>query len=184
MKDELLTEEEKEAYALVINTIKSFEAGDESLEDDILCVIEGIYKFLHFSKKIEIRYKAIITFYKTISRVMFGDDALLQDAYKSVDENYSFYTSARRVLKRYMDVGEKTDNYPDLEAAYTLTIYLTLLEYNMNDYLNEVSLYESSLKGHYNYFGKPYLKDHCEERKEIVKKLVDSINPDGEYYEI
>lgn len=176
MEDVLLTKEEQDAVSLIIDTIRKFEAGDESLEDDIIDIIRGILKFSKYSKRIKLQYKIIILFYHTISKINHFSDSVIEDSYSSVVNYYTLYCSSCEVLKKYLSVGFKTDEFPDLEAAYLLTIYLTNLEYNINDYLKEISSYEDSIAGGYSYYGHPKLKDKCEERAEVVKKLVSAIS--------
>ncbi len=143
---EILTEEEKQAMDSVIDAIRKYEAGDTSYEQDMLDVISGIWNYVKYSKIIKRRYRWIITFYKTISKILKSNEESILEDYKSIDEYYSFYCSSVDTLKQYLEIGFKTDEYPDLEAAYLLTIYLSNLEHNMNDYLNEISSIENILK--------------------------------------
>lgn len=183
MENILLNEEERKNAELIINTIKNYEDGDESLEDSVVEIIRRIYKFTKYTKKIEKRYRRIIQFYKITSRLLGASSKDIEEIYESVEENYSFYVSSAETLKKYLDVGFETDEFPDLEAAYLLTIYLTNIEFNINDYLKEISQIDLSVHSGYAYSSPRSSDEKCEERTRIVRKLVDSINSLGKSHD-
>lgn len=175
MEDTILDDDVKKDAELVLSTIRKYEEGDLSLEDDVVDIIGGLWDYTKYSKKVRLQYKFIIMLYKSISLFKNINESIIKEAYASVDSYYELYVSSSEELKRYLNNGFKTGDFPDLEAAYLLTIYLSSIITNINDYLSEINSMEKSIYGGYNYFGNKNITLSCEQREEKVKKLVDSI---------
>lgn len=175
--DEVLTKEQQEEVARKIECIRAYEAGDETLVDAVIDIIIEIDDYTHYAKK-EVRvHKRYLFYYKAAAFFMpgnFDEKKLLQ----SVDSTLALYFECIDILKKYIKVGNATDNFPDLEAAYLLTIYLSALLLNVADYFEEINTMKNAEAFGYAYSNN-YLEQKCEERRSMVKTLALAILPDN-----
>lgn len=178
---DVLTEEENQQLIKDLTLIEKYEAGDESLLDDMIDLLSYIYEYTKASSKIIRKYNFSIMFSKIISKLGYGELEVTSPLYDLCDENFAYYKECIRILKTYLDRGFKTEEFPDLEAAYLLHIYLNGLLFNMNDYLSEIRAYENAYDKSYTYFGKKSIYPTCDERRNKVKALIDAISPENNH---
>ena len=174
----IIAEDEKELVKIVLNAINDFENGDDSRYDDILYIIKGINnskKKMNHTLFVE---KIIVSLSKTLSN-LYGLTDKTAKMYSTCNAYLEYYQECINTLSKYLEVGKKTGDYPDLQAAYLLTLYLTFIIENINDYLDEIKQIEKSSLSSYSYSGNPNIDKKCEERKEKVAALVNSIKRDN-----
>lgn len=179
--DELLTEEKQFETKEKILLIQRYEAGDESLLDEMIDILTDIYDYIKENNKIIRHYTLAILFSKLTSRLVYGNLDITPHLYELCDDTFAYYKESIRILKEYLDTGFKTNEFPDLEAAYLLTFYLTGLLYNINDYLKEIRSIENAYSKSYDYSGKTKIYTNCDERRGKVKSLVDAISPNNKH---
>ena len=170
----IVNENEKELVAVVLDAINAFENGDDSRYDDIIDIIKGIKnstRQMNYNLFIE---RIIISLSKRVSK-LYGITPETEKMYSQCDNYLDYYQECINILSEYLEVGKKTGNYPDLQAAYLLTLYVTFIIENITDYLDEIKQIEKSSLSSYSYSGNPNIDKTCEERKEKVEKLAYAI---------
>lgn len=176
--EDVLTKEEQEEVARKIDVIRAYEAGDESLVDDVIDIIIEIDDYISYAKKEVKTYKRYLFYYKAAFFFTSNGDIDEKKLLESANSTLSLYFECLEILKRYLKTGNKTDNFPDLEAAYLLTIYLSALLLNVADYFEEINTRKSAISFGYSY-ANDYLEDKCEERRNMVRTLAAAILPEN-----
>lgn len=178
---ELLTEEEKLNVKEILDCIKKFENGDDSYYNDIITIIKGIKHFNIHAKSIYLKFSFIVYCTKIKSNMldaMFSKEeinektALFQACYEDLEN----YNNANKKLTKYLALGHKTGNYPDLEAAYLLTIYLSNYLYNIQDYLKEIKLSDKYTTEFLTYVPNQKVLKNCLTRKKTPTKLCSALD--------
>lgn len=172
---DLLGEEEREQVNLVLECIKAFEDGDDDYYDAIITIIKGIKNFCWKTNYIVAKEKLIIAYSKLTTKIIVRKSYILNNLHSVCDAYLEYYKECTDLLTEYLSVGAKTGDYPDLEAAYLLTIHLSGIQENINDYLGEIrNIIRSYICG-YEYYRNTAIPKRCEKRKETVVALVNSI---------
>ena len=172
--------EEQQIIAASIEKIRKYEAGDNSLEDEILSIIGEIWDFSKITNRVIRLYKKGIRDYKKSTKLLNVENICVSELYKNVDEYLEYYKECAKKIKRYIKIGFKTGEFPDLEAAYLLTFSLKDFQDNINDCLDEISSIENYQWGIFSSVTDSNLKENCIERHERVRKLVEIISPKKE----
>ena len=172
---DLLGEDERKQVEFILECIKAFEDGDDDYYDAIITIIKGIKHFYHKTNYIVAKEKLVIAYSRLATKIIIRKSDILNNLHSGCDDYLDYYKECANVLSEYLRVGAKTGDYPDLEAAYLLTIHLSGIQDNINDYLREIrNIIKSYICG-YEYYHNPATPKKCEERKEMVATLVNSI---------
>lgn len=172
--------EEQQIIAASVEKIRKYEAGDTSLEDEILSIIDEIWEFSKITNKVIRLYKKGIRDYKNSTKLLNIENIRVSELYKNIDEYLDYYKECAKKIKRYIKIGFKTGDFPDLEAAYLLIFSLADFQDNIGDSLDEISSIENYQRGIFSSVTNPNLKESCLERHERVRKLVEIISPKKE----
>ena len=172
--------EEQQIIAASIEKIRKYEAGDNSLEDEILSIIGEIWDFSKITNRVIRLYKKGIRDYKKSTKLLNVENICVSELYKNIDEYLEYYKECAKKIKRFIKIGFKTGEFPDLEAAYLLTFSLKDFQDNINDCLDEISSIENYQRVIFSSVTDSNLKENCIERHERVRKLVEIISPKKE----
>lgn len=100
-----------------------------------------------------------------------------------MDNCYSdleYYLESSKKLEEYVKICSKTQEFPDLEAAYILTIKLSLILENIMDYTKEIRLMEKASTGLFTYYPSDNLETKVEANRRDVELLVKTLELRGD----
>lgn len=157
-----------------VDAINDYMNGNDTEENYrvIINVVDGLHEYIKLTKKNKLR----ATFVFLISKVatfMTVPSLLKESVYKSVITSckidYEFYIDSVNKLKNYVDECEEKGEYPDLDAAYLLSINLSLVFRACMKYVAHIRTLESCYKNDYTF--QINIEDNGRREKDEVKKL-------------
>lgn len=179
---DLLTNELQEIQR-ILYIINAFEEGNDEYLEEVEEIIEGISSFVPTSQSV---YKTLIKRYwefkkKTVICSIKHSYAsiLINNTYKKYDEmmrnELLLMNYASDVLERYFNECSKVENYPDLVAAFLLTIKFMELKENFDAYGNEIAKLVDCVTSDYNYCINNYILERADEKRNEINILVNTL---------
>ena len=83
--------EEQQIIAASVEKIRKYEAGDTSLEDEILSIIDEIWEFSKITNKVIRLYKKGIRDYKNSTKLLNIENIRVSELYKNSRRNWINY---------------------------------------------------------------------------------------------
>ncbi|MCH5167653.1 MAG: hypothetical protein J1F35_07190 [Erysipelotrichales bacterium] len=172
---DFLTEEQQQNVQEVIISIKAFEEGNLDFYDDMILIIEQIKNYKNKMRFYTTFYKLLLNYsrFKYKLQGLVNND--LEELYSSCISDLSFFKECEKIIGKYLSIGEKSGNYPDLEAAYLLTIHLSGLLHCFNDYLDEINTLAKNQVLEFGYTGDSKALKRREERMTTIATLANAI---------
>ncbi len=159
----------------IVDSINDYVNGNDSEENYniILDVVDSLHEYIKLTKKNKMR--AMFVF--LISRIAtYIDSPLLvqEDLYKelikSCKTEYDFYLESVKKLKEYVKECKSRGEYPNLDAAYLLTINLSLVFSSCMKYTSYIRTLESCYNSGIAF--EANINSNGSTEKEEVKRLI------------
>lgn len=167
----------------ILYYIEEYEKGNDEYYDAILEIINAIKDYHNTAKKNYKRTKLVLAVSKiatTVTNSYLKDERVYQRLMENCYADLEYYLSASKKLEEYVQACLKTNEFPDLEAAYILTIKLSLILENIMAYTKEIRLMEKASTGLFVYYPSDNLEPKAEANREEVDILVKTLELRGE----
>lgn len=159
----------------ILYYIQEYENGNDEYYDAIIEIIKAIKSYHHTAKRKYTRTKLILAFSKLATYVTnsyLKNERVYQRLIDNCYSDLEYYLESSKKLEEYTKACSKAKEYPDLEAAYILTIKLSLILENIMAYLKEIRLMEKASTGLFVYYPSDTLETKAEANREEVSALV------------
>lgn len=159
----------------ILYYIEEYENGNDEYYDAILEIVKAIKGYYGVAKRKYTRTKLILAISKLTTHITnsyLKDERIYQTLIDNCYSDLEYYLESSKKLEKYTEVCSKKNEYPDLEAAYILTIKLSLILENIMAYLKEIRLIEKSSTGLFVYYPSDNLETKAEENRKEVDTLV------------
>ena len=159
----------------IVASINDYINGNDTEEnyEVIINVVDGLHEYIKLTKKNKLR----ATFVFLVSRLatlITSPSLMKEDLYREIMSScrmdYEFYLEAIERLKRYVDECESKGEYPNLDAAYLLSINISLLFRACLNYTGYIRTLENCYKNDIAFQINIENNGKCE--KEEVKRLL------------
>lgn len=157
-----------------IDSINDYMNGNDTEENYrvILNVVDGLHEYIKLTKKNKLR--AIFVFLASkIATFITTPFLMKEDIYKEIVSSckmdYEFYLESVDKLKNYVAECEAKGEYPDLDAAYLLSINLSLVFRACMKYMSYIRTLESCYKNDVAF--QMNIESNGRQEKDEVKKL-------------
>ncbi len=169
----------KKGIDIVLECIRDYEDGNQEREEEVIDIIRAIYKYHKYAKKSQIRTKFVIL-YNHLLTMMTNPGLTQTEEYQTLkklsESDLEYYKEVSKKLHDYILLGLETDSFPDLEAAYLLTVSLSDILISIIEYLTEiVRLSKQDFIG-YEYTSNSRAIENGKKRKLTVSNLVSIIS--------
>lgn len=167
----------------ILYYIEEYEKGNDEYYDAIIEIIKAIKDYHNTAKRNYKRTKFILAFSKIATNVTnsyLKDERVYQRLMDNCYKDLDYYFEASKKLENYVKLCSKTNEFPDLEAAYILTIKLSLILENIMAYTKEIRLMEKSSMGLFVYHPSDNLETKAEANRQEVDLLVKTLELRGE----
>lgn len=159
----------------ILYYIEEYENGNDEYYDAIIEIIKAIKSYYSTAKRKYTRTKLILSVSKLATHVTnsyLKNERVYQRLIDNCYADLEYYLESSKKLEEYANACSKTNEYPDLEAAYILTIKLSLILENIMVYLKEIRLMEKASTGLFVYYPSDTLETKAEANREEVSALV------------
>lgn len=172
-----------EKFQQILFYIDEYEKGNEEYYDAIIEIINAIKDYKKTAKKNYVRTKAILAVSKMATRVAAAnlqDERIYQQMMNNCYDDIEYYYECSKKLEEYVNICLKTKEFPDLQAAYILTVKLSLILDNVMGYLKEIRMMEKSSTGLFTYYPSDNVEKKAEDNRRDVAMLVRVLELRGE----
>lgn len=158
----------------IVDSINDYINGNDTEENYkvILNVVDGLHEYIKLTKKNKLRATFIFLVSK-IATFITTPFLMREDIYKEIVSSckmdYEFYLESVDKLKEYVDECEANGEYPDLDAAYLLSINLSLVFRACMKYMGYIRTLESCYKNDIAF--QMNIESNGRQEKDEVKKL-------------
>lgn len=162
----------------ILYYIEEYEKGNEEYYDAIIEIVRAIKNYNTTAKKNYKRTKIILAISKIATLVTnpnLKDERVYQRIVENSYNDLKYYLESSNKLEKYINICLKTNEFPDLEAAYILTIKLSLILDNIMAYIHEMRLMEKSSTGLFIYYPSDTLESQAEANRHDVDTLVKAL---------
>lgn len=159
----------------IVDSINDYVNGKDTEENYkvILSVVEGLHEYIKLTKQNKLR-AAFVFLVSKVATLITSPLLLKEDLYKEVISSckidYEFYLESVERLKNYVDECESRGEYPDLDAAYLLSINLSLVFRACMNYMGYIRTLENCYKNGITF--QTNVESNGKQEKEEVKKLL------------
>lgn len=159
----------------IVDSINDYVDGNDSEEnyEVILSVVDGLHEYIKLTKKNKLRATVVFLVSKVatfISSPALMKEDLYKDVISSCKMDYDFYLESVERLKNYVNECDARGEYPDLDAAYLLSINLSLVFRACMRYVDYVRTLENCYRNDVAF--QTDIKNSAFKEKEEVKKLL------------
>lgn len=179
MENSLTELEIQKEIQKILYVIEEFENGNDEYLEDVIEVVNSIKDYTHRTKSFYLKYKFILLVSKFVT-LIYAFNLLSDNSYQHLDEychaDLDYYMEASKHLSKYIKICSRNENYPDLEAAYLLTIKLSNILSNISLYLNEIRSLERSNNSMYRFISNKdfkYIREKSNGEVESLVKVLD-----------
>lgn len=167
----------------ILYYIEEYENGNDGYYDAIIEIIKAIKAYQKTAKKNYKRTKIVLSVSKLATLVTnsyLKDERVYQQMMDNCYSDLEYYLESSKKLEEYVKICSKTQEFPDLEAAYILTIKLSLILENIMDYTKEIRLMEKASTGLFTYYPSDNLETKAEANRRDVELLVKTLELRGD----
>lgn len=167
----------------ILYYIEEYEQGNDEYYEAILEIVKAIKGYYNTAKRKYTRVKVILAVSKLATHITnsyLKDDRVYQRLIENCYVDLEYYLESSKKLEEYAKYCSKVGQYPDLEAAYILTIKLSLILENIMSYLKEIRLMEKSSTGLFVYYPSDNLEEKADANRNEVDALVKVLELRGE----
>lgn len=132
-----------------LSIISDYYNGKESNYDKIVQIINELHNYIKTIKMSIINAQITLKISENCTNKFYPElinTTNYQNIINQIKNNIDQLKISYRCLEKYLILGEKNNQYPDLDAAYLLSINLSLLIDNIMENIKVIRLYEKSLK--------------------------------------
>ena len=159
----------------IVDSIKDYMDGNDTEEnyEVILDAVDGLHDYIKLTKKNKMRATFVFLVSK-VATLVTTPLLMKEDLYKEVMDqqktDYDFYLESVERLKSYVNECEAKGEYPDLDAAYLLSVNISLVFRACMKYLGYIRTLENCYRN--NIVFQTDIKSNGLKEKEEVKKLL------------
>ena len=167
----------------ILYYIEEYEQGNEEYYDAIVEIVKAIKSYHTTAKRNYKRTKIILAVSKVATHVTSSylkDERVYQKLINNCYTDLEYYLSASKKLDDYVNICLKTNEFPDLEAAYILTIKLSLILENIMAYMKEIRSMEKASTSLFVYYPSDNLENKAKANRQEVDILVKTLELRGE----
>lgn len=132
-----------------LSIISDYYNGKESNYDKIVQIINELHNYIKTIKMSIINAQITLKISENCTNKFYPElinTTNYQNIINQIKNNIDQLKISYRCLEKYLILGEKNNQYPDLYAAYLLSINLSLLIDNIMENIKVIRLYEKSLQ--------------------------------------
>ena len=159
----------------IVDSINDYVNGNDNEENYkvILEVVDSLHEYIKLTKKNKLRASFVFIVSRIATYVaspLLVKEDFYKNLIKSCKTEYDFYLESVKRLKEYVKECESKGEYPNLEAAYLLTINLSLLFSACMKYTSYIRTLESCYNSGIAF--EANINSNGSTEKEEVKRLV------------
>lgn len=163
----------------ILYYIEEFENGNDDYLEEMYVIIEALKDYTKYGKKSYMKAKFILLISK-LTTFITDSNIMETDYYKELvgycNEDIEFYLDSVNKLKEYNRLCKRTGDYPDLEAAYILTIKLSNILENFYAYIHEIRMIEKANSGMFSYYPSGRIREKGLATNEEVSTLTKALS--------